>query len=1229
MNLMIDRIGRIAIRSLSAAMTFVVLLMDPPSNVSALAQEAGHLSGHNGAVMMAAFAEDNDRVVTASSDLTAKLWDVRTGQVLQSWGQHTGPLYCLSVSGDGRTLVTGAQDNTLRVWSIPLSRPIRRFAEPGPSVLDLACTADGKSLLVGSVDKSVRLLDIASPIASGAGVVPAAIIPAAIRQGHASEVELVAYRNDGVCFASADASGQVLLWSPDLETPLGRWSGHQGHLVSLGFSANNQLLITAGDDGSVRTSQLMPSPPKVLANTDAAGQQLVLVNGQPQTLMTTAMGTITLFNLQTGETLREFPRSEVAMSDLAMAANNAFVLLSSVDGSTRLVNFNDGTWLGSVAGHDGAITDAAVFSDVQRFATAGQDGTVRLWKLPVAATAMSGHTGPIRGVVSAAGGQWSATFSEDMTTRIWNASGGAVFQLGNHTQPVKAIAVQDDDALVATGDAEGTVWGWNPANGAAEGVIAAHSAAITALAFSADRSSLITAAADGVIRSWALPLPKQKPAAGEESPSPKWEFKLPDNTAVAQLERLSQDQGLLVASTGGSQILRLKWDGTESAAITSPAGAIRRLDVAAGGARFLATSDSGHIHLFAADGTVQKTMPPIAGLTAAKFDREGKNLLICDGQPRVRIVSIETGRVQEEISVATPCFDADWIGAEQRSVIAIGAANEVTLAHRSLLRLWEEMPGGATSVAFVPNQQQLVAAGADGRIRLCSLSDGAIIKTLEGSAASVAEIAFAPNGQTLCTVGDVKTLQIWKMADGVRSFSWEHPQPVRSVTVSSDSTRVATGCADGLVRVFDITTGALLESFREHAPGTSVRSVRYAGDSATLISTGDDKTLRTMKTSVLRSLPIHAGAIRDLAIVNGGAQALTCGMDGKVVLTNLTNGNVDRNFIVGDRKPTAVASRPDNQRVAAGFDSGDVLIWNANNGEQQLLTLTFGSPITAISWSADNRNLLVSAADNIVRVFGPSLPGVQPPVELILHQQFTTEAAITDLLFSTDGRSIWTSLANGRVDEWAYAGPQQLRQFNHGGPVYGVDSNRDGSTVISCSTDQTVRVWDTVTGQQKFQLNGHTGAVHAIAMSPDETFAVSSGADGTLRLWDIVGGRQLKQLTTYTSTMYSVAMHPQGALIAAAGADRKVHVLDMITGAEQRTLEGHTDYIHCVTFSPDGEQLLSYGYSGQLKLWNTADGRLLYESRVGRVGNYAQFAPDGRRVILANGDGTASVHQLP
>jgi WD40 repeat protein len=236
---------------------------------------------------------------------------------------------------------------------------------------------------------------------------------------------------------------------------------------------------------------------------------------------------------------------------------------------------------------------------------------------------------------------------------------------------------------------------------------------------------------------------------------------------------------------------------------------------------------------------------------------------------------------------------------------------------------------------------------------------------------------------------------------------------------------------------------------------------------------------------------------------------------------------------------------------------------------------------------------------------------------------------VTKILFTADSRILWTSLANGRLDEWGYAAPEQRRQFNHGGPVHGVAVSGNGSVVVSCSADQTVRVWDTVTGQQKFQLNGHQGPVHAVAMSPDETFAVSSGADGTLRLWDIVGGRQLKQLITYDATMYSVAVHPQGSLIAAAGADRKVHVLDMISGIEQQTLPGHSDYIHGVTFHPNGEQILSYGYAGQMKLWKTADGSLVQETQVGRIGNYAQFSPDGHHVVVANGDGTARIHSIP
>jgi WD40 repeat protein len=172
-------------------------------------------------------------------------------------------------------------------------------------------------------------------------------------------------------------------------------------------------------------------------------------------------------------------------------------------------------------------------------------------------------------------------------------------------------------------------------------------------------------------------------------------------------------------------------------------------------------------------------------------------------------------------------------------------------------------------------------------------------------------------------------------------------------------------------------------------------------------------------------------------------------------------------------------------------------------------------------------------------------------------------------------------------------------------------------------------VWDTATGSQRAQLTGHQGPVYALALSKDSALAISAGADNTLRLWDVLGGRQLKQFTSSDATSYSIAVSPAGPLVAAGGADRKVRLYDLFSGAVQRTIEGHPDYIHCVTFNPQGNRLLSYGYAGNLMVWNAADGGLLFTQRVGRVGNFAAYAPDGARVLLACGDGTAHILELP
>jgi WD40 repeat protein len=60
----------------------------------------------------------------------------------------------------------------------------------------------------------------------------------------------------------------------------------------------------------------------------------------------------------------------------------------------------------------------------------------------------------------------------------------------------------------------------------------------------------------------------------------------------------------------------------------------------------------------------------------------------------------------------------------------------------------------------------------------------------------------------------------------------------------------------------------------------------------------------------------------------------------------------------------------------------------------------------------------------------------------------------------------------------------------------------DGRRLASASHDNTVRVWDTASGQEVLTLHGHGQEVQSVAFSPDGRFLASAGRDGTVRLWD-------------------------------------------------------------------------------------------------------------------------------
>ncbi len=90
-----------------------------------ISKDRAVLEGHDRTVVCCAFSPDGARIVTASFDRTARIWDTETGVVLRTLEGHTHMVSCCAFSPDGSRVVTASHDNTARIWDADTGAVLR------------------------------------------------------------------------------------------------------------------------------------------------------------------------------------------------------------------------------------------------------------------------------------------------------------------------------------------------------------------------------------------------------------------------------------------------------------------------------------------------------------------------------------------------------------------------------------------------------------------------------------------------------------------------------------------------------------------------------------------------------------------------------------------------------------------------------------------------------------------------------------------------------------------------------------------------------------------------------------------------------------------------------------------------------------------------------------------------------------------------------------------------
>ena len=120
------------------------------------------LKGHGDAVKSAAFSPDGARIVTASSDGTARVWDAASGEMLRELKGHGDAVKSAAFSPDGARIVTASEDRTARVWDAASGEMLRELKGHGGAVTSAAFSPDGTRIVTASADKTARVWDAAS-----------------------------------------------------------------------------------------------------------------------------------------------------------------------------------------------------------------------------------------------------------------------------------------------------------------------------------------------------------------------------------------------------------------------------------------------------------------------------------------------------------------------------------------------------------------------------------------------------------------------------------------------------------------------------------------------------------------------------------------------------------------------------------------------------------------------------------------------------------------------------------------------------------------------------------------------------------------------------------------------------------------------------------------------------------------------------------------------------------
>ncbi|XP_070310227.1 apoptotic protease-activating factor 1 isoform X4 [Odocoileus virginianus] len=366
----------------------------------------------------------------------------------------------------------------------------------------------------------------------------------------------------------------------------------------------------------------------------------------------------------------------------------------------------------------------------------------------------------------------------------------------------------------------------------------------------------------------------------------------------------------------------------------------------------------------------------------------------------------------------------------------------------------------------------------------------------------------------------------------------------------------------------------------------------FSEDGQRIASCGADKTLQVFKAETgekLLEIKAHDDEVLCCAFSADDRFIATCSVDKKVKIWNSMTGELVRIYDEHSEQVNCChfTNNSNHLLLATGSNDHFLKLWDLNQEECRNTMFGHTNSVSHCRFSPDDQVLASCSADGTLKLWDVKSANERKSInvkQFFLNSeepQEDLEVIVKCCSWSADGARIMVAAKN-KVFLWSMDSRLKVADCRgHLSWVHCVMFSTDGSSFLTSSDDQTIRLWET----KKVCKNSATVLKQEMDVVFQENEVTVLAVDNIRRLQLINGNTgQIDYLTE--AQVSCCCLSPNLQYLAFGGEDGAIQILELLNNRIFQSRNGHKSTVRHIQFTADGKTLISSSDDSAVQIWN-------------------------------------------